>query len=122
MDGCLEIFNFILKHKKIFCAILVLIIVRFFKIIFEKENNTEDCLKFENLSPKKQKLFLLTQFNTSLNRNEPKEREKFIKQVYEEIYGKNGFYIYEKLSKPAKNKNKKKVSVKFSGKVEFSRN
>ena len=86
MGDSITLVFIILEHKKIFISILILLLIRFVKIILKKENLYEDCFKFENLSPKKQKLFLLTQFNTSINRNEPKEREKFIK--------KGTFYIY----------------------------
>jgi hypothetical protein len=80
MGDSISLLLLILEHKKIFTCILILLLIRFVKIILKKENIYEDCLKFENLSPKKQKLFLLTQFNTSINRNEPKEREKCIKK------------------------------------------
>ena len=86
MVDSISLVYIILEHKKIFISILILLLIRFVKIILKKENLNEDCFKFENLSPRKQKLFLLTQFNTSINRNEPKEREKFIK--------KGTFYIY----------------------------
>ena len=80
MGDSISLVYIILEHKKIFISILILLLIRFVKIILKKENLNEDCFKFENLSPKKQKLFLLTQFNTSINRNEPKEREKCIKK------------------------------------------
>ena len=80
MVDSISLVYIILEHKKIFISILILLLIRFVKIILKKENLNEDCFKFENLSPRKQKLFLLTQFNTSINRNEPKEREKCIKK------------------------------------------
>ena len=32
------------------------------------------------MTPEEKKIFLITQFNTTINRNDPIEREKFIKK------------------------------------------
>lgn len=42
--------------------------------------NDEDMLSYENLSPEDKKLFLLTKFNTNLNREMLADQEAFIKK------------------------------------------
>ena len=69
---------FIYEIKGILIAITILIILKCIKNYKKKLN--QDIIRFENLSPEEKKLFLITKFNTNINRDNPKEREFFIKQ------------------------------------------
>ena len=68
----------IYEIKGILIAITILIILKCIKNYKKKLNS--DIIRFENLSPEEKKLFLITKFNTEMNRNNLKEREIVIKQ------------------------------------------
>ena len=85
------------------------------------------------MSAEEKKLFLLTRFNTTINRDDPEQRDFYMRKcnnfynniyfiVYSKIYGDKGEKIFNSLKKTNTKKEKKKVNVSFSGAVEISRN
>ena len=74
----------IYEIKGILIEITILIILKCIKNYKKKLN--QDIIRFENLSPEEKKLFLITKFNTNINRDNPKEREIFIRQCKVYIY------------------------------------
>lgn len=98
--------------------------------------NDEDMLSYENLSPEDKKLFLLTKFNTNLNREMLADQEVFIKKgidylydyiilciVYSQIYGLKGSNeIFKSFPSKLSPKKKKTMTVKFNDIPEISRN
>ena len=55
--------------------------MKFIKLIWNNKLKLEEnYIKFESLSTEEKKILLITKFNTSINGNDPKEREKFIKK------------------------------------------
>ena len=85
------------------------------------------------MSPEEKKLFLLTRFNTTINRDDPEQRDFYMRKcnnfyniiyfiVYSKIYGDKGEKLFNSLKKTNTKKEKKKVNVSFSGAVEISRN
>ena len=68
----LEVF---LQYKLFLLSILMIIILKFIKLIWNnKLKSEENYIKFESLSTEEKKILLITKFNTSINRNDPKER------------------------------------------------
>ena len=85
------------------------------------------------MSAEEKKLFLLTRFNTTINRDDPEQRDFYMRKcnnfyniiyfiVYSKIYGDKGEKLFNSLKKTNTKKEKKKVNVSFSGAVEISRN
>lgn len=78
VESWLEVF---LQYKLFLLSIFMIIILKFIKLIWNnKLKSEENYIKFESLSTEEKKILLITKFNTSINRNDPKEREKFIKK------------------------------------------
>lgn len=85
--------------------------------------NDDSVLEFKQLSPEEQRLYLLTKFNTSINREMPKDQDKYLKNGYNFIYGKEAEKMLSKsISKRQNISEKKKTNVKFNDAIEFSRN
>ena len=68
-------------YKSFIISLFIIIILKFIKYFWKNKSNLEDdYIKFESMTIEEKKIFLITKFNTSINRNDPKEREKFIKK------------------------------------------
>ncbi len=71
----------IFDFKTLILAIFLIFIMNLIINIKKKRKKlNDDFIKFEAMSPEEKKIFLITQFNTTINRNDPIEREKFIKK------------------------------------------
>ena len=74
-------FNELMQYKSFIISLFIIIIMKFIKFFWKNKKKIEDdYIKFESMTIEEQKLFLITKFNTCINRNDPKEREKFIKK------------------------------------------
>jgi predicted membrane protein len=80
----------IFEFKTLILAIFLIFIMNLMINIKKKRKKlNDDFIKFEAMSPEEKKIFLITKFNTTINRNDPIEREKFIKNCK--------FFIFNKL-------------------------
>ena len=77
----LTLINIIYNFKGILITLAILIIVKLVQQFSKKKRKikSNDFIKFENMTPEEQKLFLITQINTNINKYDPKEREEIIK-------------------------------------------
>ena len=74
-------FNELMQYKSFIISLFIIIIMKFIKFFWKNKKKIEDdYIKFESMTIEEQKLFLITKFNTCINRNDPKEREKFIEK------------------------------------------
>ena len=81
MSFFLNFFRLIFDLKKLILAIFFIILMNFIKnIINKKRKKDDDFIIFETMTHEEKKIFLITKFNTTINRNDPIEREKFIKK------------------------------------------
>ena len=80
----------IFEFKTLILAIFLIFIMNLIINIKKKRKQlNDDFIKFEAMSPEEKKIFLITKFNTTINRNDPIEREKFIQNCK--------FFIFNKL-------------------------
>ena len=73
--------NIIYNFKGKLITLALLIIVKLVQQFSKKKRKikSNDFIKFENMTPEEQKLFLITQINTNINKYNPQEREEIIK-------------------------------------------
>ncbi len=73
--------NIIYNFKGILITLAILIVVKLVQQFSKKKTKikSNDFIKFENMTPEEQKLFLITQINTNINKYDPQEREEIIK-------------------------------------------
>ena len=119
------LFQIIQEFKALLIALVILCIIKFIRKQKGKQidENDDEVIDYKNLSPEEQKVFLMTELNTRVNRDMPKEQEKYLQSAYEYIYGKKAKEIYERnVSKIVKNEKKKRRNVRFSEEIEYSRN
>ena len=109
-------FQFFIDFKWYFYALIFILTIHFFKIIFnyKKYNQKNDFLK---LNSNEKKLYLITKINTSINKSDLNE-ENFLKKFY--YY----FFINNLNIQKNKSKNKKNIKnkVSFNDKIIYSRN
>ena len=84
------LFQIIQEFKALLIALVILCIIKFIRKQKGKQidENDDEVIDYKNLSPEEQKVFLMTKLNTRVNRDMPKEQEKYLKSAYEYIYGK----------------------------------
>ena len=119
------LFQIIQEFKALLIALVILCIIKFIRKQKGKQidENDDEVIDYKNLSPEEQKVFLMTKLNTRVNRDMPKEQEKYLKSAYEYIYGKKAKKIYKRnVSKIVKKEKKKRRNVRFSEEIEYSRN
>ena len=108
--------QFFIDFKWYFYALIFILTIHFFKIIFnyKKYNQKIDFLK---LNSNEKKLYLITKINTSINKSDLNE-ENFLKKFY--YY----FFINNLNIQKNKSKNKKNIKnkVSFNDKIIYSRN
>ena len=108
--------QFFIDFKWYFYALIFILTIHFFKIIFnyKKYNQKIDFLKSNS---NEKKLYLITKINTSINKSDLNE-ENFLTKFYYYFFI-NKFNIQKNKSKNKKNiKNK----VSFNDKIIYSRN
>ena len=80
------------------------------KVIDKREIPKDVAQEEDN---EERKLFLITKFNTYVNKIMPKEIESFVKKTYDKIYGRDSKKFYPKISPRAKQEKSKKTRVSF---------
>lgn len=69
-----------IEFKWICIIIMLIFLSKLIKICWKNSPREEDLIKFESLSKEEQQLYLITKFNTKINKINIKEKEKYVKK------------------------------------------
>ena len=80
MNNEINLFRIILDFKWFSIILLIIFLTKIIKICWKNSSYEEDLIKFESLSKEEKQLYLITKFNTQINKSDLKEKEKYIKK------------------------------------------
>ena len=80
MNNEINLFRIILDFKWFSIILLIIFLTKIIKICWKNSTHEEDIIKFESLSKEEKQLYLITKFNTQINKSDLKEKEKYIKK------------------------------------------
>ena len=74
MNNEIDLFRIIIDYKWYSLILLIIFLSKLIKICWKNSPREEDLIKFESLSKEEQQLYLITKFNTKINKINIKER------------------------------------------------
>ena len=80
MNNEINLFRIILDFKWFSIILLIIFLTKIIKICWKNSSHEEDLIKFESLSKEEKQLYLITKFNTQINKSDLKGKEKYIKK------------------------------------------
>ena len=80
MNNEINLFRIILDFKWFSIILLIIFLTKIIKICWKNSSHEEDLIKFESLSKEEKQLYLITKFNTKINKINIKEKEKYVKK------------------------------------------
>ena len=80
MNNEIDLFRIIIDYKWISIILLIIFLTKLIKICWKNSSHEKDIIKFESLSKDEKQLYLITKFNTNINKITLKGKEKYIKR------------------------------------------
>ena len=80
MNNEIDLFRIIIDYKWISVILLIIFLTKLIKICWKNSTHEKDIIKFESLSKDEKQLYLITKFNTNINKITLKGKEKYIKR------------------------------------------